>query len=121
MNVAPIKRQTIPHLELCGAFLVSRLLHHCRLVLSVSLQDTFAWTNSTIVLSWLSINPRHLKTFVGNRISQIVDLIPPSHWQHVEGVENTADSASRGLLPSELLSCDLWWNGPSWLKCSMNY
>lgn len=24
-----------------------------------------------------------------------------------------------GLLPSELLTHDLWWNGPSWLKLGM--
>ena len=75
-----------------------------------------------MVLSWLSANPCQLKTFVRNHISQIIYLIPPSHWQHIEGVDNPANSASRGLLPTELLSCDLWWNGPSWLKhVSMNY
>lgn len=32
------------------------------------------------------------------------------------GVLNPADCASRGLLPSELLTHDLWWNEPSWLS-----
>ena len=29
---------------------------------------------------------------------------------------NSADCASRGMFPSELLSRALWWNGPHWLK-----
>ena len=32
-KVSPIKRVIIPHLELCGALVVARLLHHCRKVL----------------------------------------------------------------------------------------
>ena len=29
--------------------------------------------------------------------------------------ENPADIALRGLLPKDLVNCDLWWNGPHWL------
>ena len=29
---------------------------------------------------------------------------------------NPADCASRGLFPSELISHELWWEGPGWLK-----
>ena len=45
-------------------------------------------------------------------MSFIVDLIAPERWNHVE---SAADCASRGMLPSDLLHHDLWWNGPSWL------
>ena len=59
---------------------------------------------------------RRFKTIVGNRISYIVELISPNRWRHVNGTDNPADCASRGLFPSELLDHDLWWNGPEWLK-----
>lgn len=89
-RVAPIKWVTIPQLELCGAVVLADLMNHG--------------------------NPCCFKTFVGNRVSHIVDVIPPNRWRHVIGSENPADCASRGLLPSELLTHDLWWNEPSWLS-----
>ena len=95
-KVSPIKRVTIPHLELCGVLVDARLLHHCRKVLNVPLRDTYAWTE--------------------NRVTEIMEMIPPSQWNHVSGMSNPAYCASRGLYPSELVNQTLWWEGPSWLR-----
>ena len=106
-RVSPIKRLSIPRLELCGAQLLTKLLCHVKKTLNVPVTSEFAWTDSTIVLSWLTGNPRRFKTYVGNRISFIVDQLPPDRWKHVPGIQNPADCASRGLFPLQLKDYDL--------------
>ena len=107
----------MPRLELhvCSTVIVARLLDYCQKVLEVPTSNTYAWTDSTVVLSWVRGNPRQFKPFVGNRVAEIMDLIPPERWRHVPGVTNPADSTSRGPYPKELADYGLWWNGPSWL------
>ena len=83
-----------------------------------TMSNVFAWSrsDSTVILSWLNGSHRQFKTFVGNRVSHIVELVPSDKWNHINGAENPADCASRGLLPSELIEYELWWRGPSWLR-----
>ena len=115
-RVAPLKRQTIPRLELCGALLLSRILTHVKQVFSFPCCELHAWTDSTVVLAWLDGDPRRFKPYVGNRVTQILENLSPNQWRHVSGIDNPADCASRGLFPSELIKHNLWWNGPDWLS-----
>ena len=82
-KVAPIKCLSIPHLELCGALLLSRLLAHTKIILNIPTSDITAWTDNTVVLSWQVGNPRRLKTCVRNRIAQIASQVPYKQWRHM--------------------------------------
>ena len=103
-KVAPIK---LIRSELCGAKLLVQMLHHVKEILHIPLCAVQAWTDSTIVLNWLGGNSRQFKMYVGNQVSHIINLIPPDRWNHVSGIVNPADCASRGILPSELIDHSL--------------
>ena len=70
-RVAPIKRLTIPRLELCSAVILSKLLGHVANTLAIPPTNIYAWSDSQVVLGWLQGNPRRFKPFVGNRIAVV--------------------------------------------------
>ncbi|GBM15133.1 hypothetical protein AVEN_242173-1 [Araneus ventricosus] len=78
--------------------------------------NLYAWTDSQVVLSWLSSPPRSWKPFIANRTSEILDLIPWNKWCYVPTKENPTDIGSRGASPKDLPDCRLRWEGPTWLS-----
>ena len=101
-KVALIKCLTIPRLDLCGAHLLVQLPNKVKQVFNLPLNCVHAWTDSTTVLCWLVGNPRLFRTYIGNRVSRIMELIAPDRWNHVNGTENPVDCTSEVSFP---LSC----------------
>ncbi|KAJ8914050.1 hypothetical protein NQ315_017569 [Exocentrus adspersus] len=116
-RVAPLKRISIPRLELCAAVLLADLMSYVMNLLKghITFEHNFAWTDSKVALCWIKSPPYRWKTFIANRVNQIQENLPPQHWRFVNSTDNPADAASRGLLPTQLLHHTLWWAGPAWL------
>ncbi|GBO21987.1 hypothetical protein AVEN_8472-1, partial [Araneus ventricosus] len=112
-RVAPLKKLSLPGLELMAALLGARLI--------ASIREHFAnakvymWTDSKIVLHWIKNNPRRWKTFVQNRVAEIQEKTPPEVWNHCPGCENPSDKITRGLSVKNLVNDHVWWHGPPWL------
>ncbi|XP_029157646.1 uncharacterized protein LOC114930069 [Nylanderia fulva] len=115
-RVAPVKSLSIPRLELAAAVLLSRLMEFVIASLHLSEVPCYCWTDSTVVLAWVTQHPSRWRTFVANRVAEIQTRLPSASWRHVPTIDNPADCASRGIPGHQLASHPLWWHGPLWLR-----
>ena len=114
-RVVPLKEITLPKLELMGALLGVRLVKHVLDNLgNIGEHEINFWSDSQIVLSWISSN-KPLKKFISNRVKEIKRLVPNQIWGYCPTESNPADLLTRGTSANKVLENSLWIRGPEWL------
>ena len=107
-RVAPVKSLSLPRLELCAAVLGVNLLETVHRVLVILFDDRLSlngWTDSTIVLSWLSKPASSWQTFIRNRISKIQSFSSFEKWNHLSVKKTQLIFALVESLQTKLQTC----------------
>ena len=114
-RLAPLKRITVPRLELAAAAMSVRVNKVLKLELGLPVDKVKFWTDSMTVLRYLQQENKRFHTYVGNRVSYIRNDTSPEQWNYVDTNSNPADDVSRGMSSEAFLSCERWKRGPEWL------
>ncbi|GFX77585.1 integrase catalytic domain-containing protein [Trichonephila clavipes] len=116
-RVAPLKRLSLPRLELMDALLAARLAKEVKKILDQKCSTrAFFWTDSQVTLHWIKGPSHRWKPFVANRVREIQSLTDPNSWFHCSGKDNPADLLTRGISVDALTTNSKWWNGSSFLR-----
>ena len=115
-KVAPIKKVTLPRLELLAAVLAAKVSKFIKEEVLRPDIKTYLWTDAKIVLQWIKSSSRLYKTFIANRVELAHELSDPADWRWCPGASNPADLPSRGVRLPELVKRDTWFIGPDWLR-----
>lgn len=110
-RIAPLRKMTIPRLELLAAVIGARLYTSVQKSLQSGL-ESFFWSDSSTVLAWIK-RQEDWNVFVTNRVNEIRRNTPCDSWRHVPGSSNPADLPSRGCSARQLKE-GKWWEGPEW-------
>ena len=111
-QLAPLKKFTIPQLELSAATVSMRSGKAIKRELELPLTEpSVFWTDSTSVLHYVNNEDKRFHTFVVNRTAIIRNGSDPSQWRYVSGESNPGDDLSRGLSAETLLDHEQWIKG----------
>ena len=115
-RVTPLKKMTIPRVEMQAAVLGTRL--------SKAIQEGSIWEFEEVVhvidagcvLATLKNNTSALGEWWGNRVQECLNSTQISQWLHVRSKLNIADLGTRTSATAEDINEQSeWQNGPSWM------
>ena len=117
-RVCPLKKITIPRLELTAARVAVRVdVQLTRELKGPGYEEitSYFWTDSLTVLKYLRNETSRFHTFVANRVSEIHEASHPRQWRYVPTEKNPADEFSRGMTICQMLANPRCLQGPDYL------
>ena len=100
----------IVRLEICAAVMLAIQMEVIKKEIMLQVDEIRYFTDSTIVLGYISNDSRRFLVYVSNRVQCIRNLTTPEQWSHVSSSKNPADIPSRGTTGENLT--DFWFYGP---------
>ena len=82
----------------------------------ISEVEEFFWTDSQVVLNYISNESKRFKVFVANRVQMIRNNANLSQWNYVRSADNPGDSLSRELNTVKEAKVKQWFEDPAFLK-----
>ncbi|VDI02999.1 Hypothetical predicted protein [Mytilus galloprovincialis] len=110
-KVAPTSGHTIPRLELSAAVLAVEITQTIVDNLDLHIDTVKFYTDSKVVLGYISNETRRFFIYVANRVEKIRKFSSPSQWNYVPTNRNPADSGTRSVPAHEIHSSE-WLLGP---------
>ncbi|GFT91926.1 uncharacterized protein NPIL_338231 [Nephila pilipes] len=110
-RAAPLKRLSLPNLEMMGALLAARLPKEVKKIIDRKCPTTiFFWMDSQITIYWNKV-PRHKwKPFVENKVLE--SLTDPNSWFNYSSKDNSTDLLTSRMSVVALTTNCQWQNGP---------
>ena len=96
-HIASLKPVTIPRKELTAAVVAAKVDTQLRAELTLLLEVSRFWTDSTSVLGYVKNERARFNVSVANRVAVIYEQSAGSQWYYVATHTNPADHVSRGL------------------------
>ena len=113
-KLTPSRATTIPRLELCAAVLGVELTELVTQELDMDLETATYYSDSKVVLGYITNESRRFYVYVSNRVEQIRKSSSSSQWCYVPTHLNPADLATRSV-HAEKLDGSPWLNRPQFL------
>ena len=113
-KLAPSHATTVPRLELCAAVLGVEMTELIIEELDLDLQAVAFYSDSRVVLGYISNESRRFYVYVSNRVERIRKSSSPEQWFYVPTQKNPADLATRSV-QAQNLKDSIWHSGPQFL------
>ena len=115
IKVAPKPATSIPKIELCAIVEATRAARKITNRLDVPLERTLFYTDSEIVLGYLTNTKKSFQRYVTARVTLVLQNSSPEDWRYIPSRDNPADKGSRPNQPFEFIkSC--WAQGPEFIR-----
>ena len=92
-RVAPLKRVSIPRLELVAAVLAVKMSTMISREVDIAFSKVYFWTDASVVLRYLRNTAKRFLPFVASRVELLHTLTAIEQWRYVPGELNPADIA----------------------------